>query len=354
MKKCFYSHTLLLLLLLVTAPTVTAQINVTPDTQVETQKRGQTGLKFLSNSVDARATALGGAVMADMVGSSTSLFYNPASMAGMPGNFHVGLGLLEFITDINYNIASIAYRPQGGNYGVVGLSIISVDYGEFLGTIRANNESGFVDTGAFSPSALAVGIGYARSFTDRFAAGVHIKYALQDIGSDFVTSQDFSSGQSLSTESYDINTVAFDFGVVYSTGFRSLTLGFSARNFSQELTYVRENFELPLTFQFGISMNLMDLTSLDPNVHNLTLHADATRPRDFNEHVKLGLEYSFQNIIFLRGGMAQIGVSDEEQGINLGAGLHYQLNNISFGADYTYTDFGIFGSVNRVSLQLGL
>ena len=353
MKKCFYTQTLLLALVLVLVPAALGQTIVTPDTQVETQKRGQTGLKFLSNSVDARATALGGAVMAELNGSSVSMFYNPASMAGMAGTFHVGLGSLEFITDINYNIASASYRPSGGNYGVFGLSIISVDYGDFIGTIRANNKAGFVETGTFAPTALAIGLGYARSFTDRFAMGFHVKYALQDIGEGFATSQDFDTGAVATTEDYDINTIAFDFGVVYATGFRSLTLGFSARNFSRELTYVRENFELPLTMQFGISMNLLDFTSLNPATHALTLHADATRPRDFVEHLKLGLEYSFLNIFSLRGGFAQLGVSSEEQGINLGAGLHYNVNNLNFGADYTYTDFGLFGDVNRVSIQVG-
>ncbi|MDX1546455.1 MAG: PorV/PorQ family protein [Rhodothermales bacterium] len=344
--------TLLLGMLLALAPAASAQQNVTPDTDVETEKRAQTGMKFLSMSVDPRAAALGGAVTADIYGSSASLFYNPASMAQMPGDFHAKAGVMAFITDINYNNASIAYRPAGGSYGVVGLSFVSVDYGDFMGTVRANNEQGFVETGNYSPSAFAVGLGYARAFTDRFSAGAQVKYAFQDIGDDFITDQDFDSGAVESTESYSKGTVAVDFGIVYATGFESLVIAMSARNFAQELTYVRERFELPLTFQIGAAMNLMDLTSLNPEMHQLNLHLDAQRPRDFDEHIRFGLEYGFMDMVFLRGGFEQLGVS-EEQGVSFGAGLQVGLQGFAFGADYAYTDFGLFGNVNRIALQVG-
>ena len=355
MKKC-YLRTLMLALALTLAPAVYGQETVTPDTNVETKKRAQTGFKFLSTSVDARAAALGGALTAELYGSSVSMFYNPASMARMDGTFHATLSQLQFIAEIDYNIASVAYRPGGGNYGVFGLSITSVDYGDFIGTIRANNEAGFIETGTFSPTALAVGVGYARTFSDRFSAGAHIKYAFQDFGGTFATSTTggpvSSPSDIVTSESYDQGTIAVDFGIVYATGFRSLVFAMSTRNFSQELTYERENFELPLTFQIGLAMNMIDFTSLNPDDHSLMVHVDAQRPRDFTEHVRFGVEYTFLGIVSLRGGFEQLGVADE-QGVSLGGGLKYEASNMRFGANYAWTDFGLFGSVNRFGLQIG-
>lgn len=359
MKRCFYSTSMAVLVTFFLATSAFAQDTVTPDTEVETEKRAQTGLKFLSTSVDARATAIGGAVTAQLEGSSVSMFYNPASMAGMQSNFHASFGDLQFITDIRYNAVSAAYRPSGGNYGVIGVSVTNVDYGEFIGTVRANNAQGFIETGEYSPTALAVGVGYARSFTDRFAAGAHIKYAFQNLGEEFVTSQDLD-GQSGTTfdpdlvtdsQDYSIGTVAVDFGVVYHTGFRSLVIAMSARNFSQELIYVRERFELPLTFQLGTSFDLVDLTSINPNMHSLTVHIDAQRPRDFQEHVKFGAEYTFMEIISLRAGFEQ--TVSEEEGVSLGAGLQYGFGGFEVGADYAYTDWGFFGDVQRLGIQIG-
>ena len=348
MKRCFFIPTLTLLLVLAFSFEARAQ-DVTPDTEVTTEKRAQTGFKFLSTSIDARASALGSAMTAEMSGSSVAMFYNPASMANMEGQFHLNAAQTQFITDINYNIASVGFNPQGGKFGVFGLSLMSVDYGDFIGTVRADNAQGFEETGAFAPTALAIGLGYAKLVTDRFAVGGHVKYALQDLGS-FAINRD---GGSLTNESFDTGTVAVDFGVVYNTGFKSLTLGFVARNFSQELTYVRESFELPLTLQFGVSMNLLDFTSMDPSMHQLRANVDVQRPRDFAEHARFGLEYTFMELLSLRGGFEQFG-QDEEQGLSLGAGLHHTFNNIRVGADYAYTDFGIFGNLNRIALQIGL
>ncbi len=74
MKKRFYTNTLLLIAALVLVPTAFGQVaGLTPDTKVETEKRAQTGMKFLSLSVDARAASLGSAMTAELTGSSVSM-----------------------------------------------------------------------------------------------------------------------------------------------------------------------------------------------------------------------------------------------------------------------------------------
>ena len=115
MNKRFFFSTLTLALLLAAGTSVHAfgqAAGLTPDTEVETEKIGQTGMKFLSTSVDARATAIGSALTAEMQGSSVSMFYNPASMAFMDGRVHAAVGNVGFIADIAYNQGSIAFRPR--------------------------------------------------------------------------------------------------------------------------------------------------------------------------------------------------------------------------------------------------
>ncbi len=359
MKRSIATTCLLVAIGLLTAPSVLAQTFIpSPDEEVETVKRGQTGFKFLSASVDARATAMGGAVTSSSTGSSSAMFYNPASMARMNGDFSAGFGIMNYLVDIQYNAASVAYRPGGGNYGVIGFSLVNVDYGDFLGTVRAENEQGYVDTGVYNPTALAVGLGYARSFTDRFSIGAHVKYAKQDLGDHFKARSDdatstLDDGTTATLEDYGLNTIAFDFGVLYDTGFESLTIAMSTRNFSRELVYERERFELPLTFQIGVSMDVMDLTSMDPNMHSFMVSVDAQRPRDFAEHVKIGGEYTLMNILSLRGGLGRAFVGeDSEEGVSFGAGLKYSAGNIGFGVDYAYTDFGVFDAIQRFAVNI--
>jgi hypothetical protein len=362
MKRSLFTTWLIAAIVLLMVPSAAAQTAIPgPETEVETDKRGQTGFKFLTTSVDARASGMGGAVTSSVEGSSTALFYNPASMARMQGNFHASAGNVEYLVDLTYNFASAAYSPVGGRYGVFGVSFINVDYGDFIETIRADNAAGFIELGTYSPTALALGLGYARSFTDRFSVGAQVKYALQDLGTFAVARQEgggttVGDGTSVSMRDYSFNTLAVDFGILYNTGFRSLTLAMSTRNFSRELIYEQERFELPLTFQIGMSMDMMDLTSLDPSAHSLLVAVDAQRPRDFVEHLKIGTEYTLMDVLSIRGGWSQafVGSDDTEEGLSLGAGLYYDIQGIGFGADYAYTDFGLFGELHRIALQISL
>ena len=322
-----------------------------------TNKRGQTGMKFLQMSVDARASGMASAMTALENSSSIAMFYNPASMARLQTTGNVALNRVSWVADINYNAASAAYRPGGGGYGVFGISVVAVDYGTFYGAIRSNNESGYVSTGEFSPTAFAAGLGYAKALTDRFAVGGNLKYVTQDLTESVMgfqenESDDPSLDPSLyNTQGNSKSTVAVDFGVLYNTGFRSLNFAMSARNFSRELTYEAQNFELPLTLTIGISMDMIDFTSMSSDVHSLVLAVDAARPRDYYEHMNLGMEYTFMELLSLRAGYA---FPTDEEGISLGAGLNVDFGGIGLGADYAYTSFGILGNVNRIGLQFSL
>lgn len=345
MKNRLLKLTLLALAVLL-VPRVEAQV-VEGFQDPDTEKLAQTGMKFLSVSVDPRAAAMGDALTAEDVGSSIAMLYNPAGMARLQNNIHVGVMQAQWIGEIDYNAGTIAFAPQGGIYGVFGVSVIAVDYGDFIGTIRADNDRGYEDIGNFSPTALSVGVGYARALTDRFAVGGNAKFVKQDLGSFPVS---FDDNNNLVNESYDISTVAFDFGVLYHTGFRSLSIAMSARNFSQELQYEEENFELPLTFRIGATMNVLDFTNMNTNMHSLRVSVDAERPRDFSEQVKVGAEYLFMNTLALRAGH---GWPTDERGVNLGVGLQRDIGTLSFAFNYAYTEFGVFDNVNRLGVQLG-
>ena len=40
-------------------------------------------------------------------------------------------------------------------------------------------------------------------------------------------------------------------------------------------------------------MNVVDFTAINPDMHSIQLHVDAQRPRDFAEHIRFGVEYTF-------------------------------------------------------------
>ena len=328
---------ILLLLLLFTAVSASAQ----------QKKLAQTAMKFLSVSVDPRAAALGDALTAIDHGSS-SLFYNPSGMAWQESYIDLALGQTQWIADINYSVGSLSIRPGSGRFGVIGFSFIMVDYGDLEETIRFNNDQGFLDIGTFSPSAWSFGVGYARKLSDRFSVGAQFKLANQYLANSVSGIDD--AGDYM-RENAEQRVLAYDFGVLYKTGFRSLNFAVSARNFAPEITFSEESVALPLTLNIGVSMDVMDLISQGSRIHQLLLSVDAANPRDFSEQIKVGTEYVFLRTFILRAGYT---FPTDEQGVTFGFGLKQSLRRFGFGADYSYTDFGNLPNVHRLAIRFSL
>lgn len=350
-KKTIFITTLVAMFVMFVVPAAFGQGRDFPES--ETKKRSQTGMKFLNFSVDARAAAMSNAVTAQDQMNSVALFYNPAGMGWQENAFHVSVGNTDWIADIDYNMATASFRPSTGEYGVFGISFLAVDYGEFFGTIRSDTDpKGFVDSGTFSPSAFAIGFGYAKAVTNRFSVGAQVKFVREDLKSSVIEFAEGGGAEDPSTWIEQDNrdsAIAFDFGVLYRTGFKSLNFAMTARNFAAEQRYAEENFELPLTFRVAILMDLVDFTKLDKNVHSLLFTIDTERPRDFSEQLTVGAEYTFMNTLALRAGYTS---PTDEQGISLGAGLKRTFGgDVGFALDYSYTDFGVFNNVNRFTFQ---
>lgn len=312
------------------------------------EKRAQTTMKFLSTPLDARAAAMGDAHTALQLGA-TSMFYNPSSMAQMQEKVSVTAGHLEWIADITYNSAAVAYRPSDGRYGVVGLHLATVDYGEFQETILAENEAGYLDLGNFSPTSVAAGLTYSYALSSEFMIGGTVKYVSMDLGNAVIGG--FESGNDdYQRRKYRGNTTAYDFGLLYKIGYKSLKFAMSVRNFATEVSYDTEKTEIPLAFRVGLSMDLVDLTSLDSDLHSFIFAIDANRPRDYYEQIMLGGEYTFLKRFSLRGGYV---FPADESNLSFGAGVRQPIGNGAVKVDYSYTAFGIFDNVQRLSVQLG-
>lgn len=274
--------------------------------------------------------------------------YNPATMAHIEGNYAATAGVVQWIAGINHNSAAFVFKPAGGRFGVFGVNAISVDYGDIIATVvDETNEKGYSDIGFINPTALAVGFSYANAITDQFSVGANFRFSQQDLGS---VAMGTNNTGGYNFESFKASTNLVDFGVLYKTGFESLQFGMAFRNFSPEIEYDDESSELPLTFKIGISMDVFDLTNLDKDVHSLLVSIDANRPRDFDEQLLFGFQYTFVNRFMIRGGH---GFPKDEEGFSLGMGIKQPLGSLTLSVDYSYTAFGVFGEVNRFGAKIG-
>lgn len=306
-------------------------------------KLAQTGFQFLSVMPDARSAALMGAVAMTPGYYSTALWTNPSYLADMNTKLEIMANQAEWIADINYYSMTTAFLPANGRYGVLGLSMLYVDYGNIEGTIIAENELGYLEMNEpIKPSAYAAGLGYAIRLSDRFAVGGQIKLTNQNLGPAVRSLSDAGNDQNV--DNNEVSTLAFDLGTQYKTGLKSLVFSMAVRNFSREVKYAMEGFQLPLTFNIGVSMNLLDLYPGASGAHSLVLAADAAHPRSYPEFVQLGAEYSFLSTFFLRIGYMS---NRAEEDFSYGFGFR----KFGLGVDYAYTPFGVFDNVQRFSIN---
>ncbi len=311
-------------------------------------KWAQTGFDFMMVTQDARSAAMGDAVNS-LAGGAYSLFHNPATMAEMPTVFDVAAGVNSWIADIKQFSLCASVSPFSGRYGVAGVSLQSVDYGDVQGTMVWNNSDGYIDTGNLTPSALAVGVGYAYMISTQFGVGAQVRLAYQSLGSSAVP-----EGNALVTKQNAASAVAYDFGTIFNTGIKSLAFGMSIRNFSQNITYEQESFQLPLLFTIGVSANLFDFIGARGPDQSLIVSCDATHPRSHPEQVKVGFEYQFMKLIALRGGYI---AGNSEDSYTLGVGLSSAalgISTMNFSIDYSYTPFGVFNNVQRFTARFAM
>lgn len=314
------------------------------------QKWAQTGFTFLEITSDARSTAIGEAVNS-LSGYSGALFHNPATMADIQSTFNSTFSINTWIADIKHVQFSMMFSPFSGDYGVVGFSLQSVDYGKVFGTVVAFNEEGYINTEIFNPSALAFGIGYAKMISKQFGVGGHVKLAYQALGKSIVD-VGTSTNPSFITKRNVAEVVAYDFGTIFKTGLRSIAFGMSVRNFSKEIKYEEEGFQLPLLFTLGVSADVFEFTEMQMEDQKLLLSIDATHPRSHPEQVKIGLEYNFMDALLLRGGYVS---GNHQDDITYGIGVSTAgLGMRDFGdveVDYSYTPFGILNNVQKFTVR---
>jgi hypothetical protein len=308
----------------------------------ENVKLAQTGMQFLSVVSDARAAAMAGAVTTVRM-ESASLFFNPAGMAETDRLFHLSGSYNLWIADIKHYTASASYRPMSGDLGVFGLSFQYVDYGEILGTSISTADIGYVDDGPLKAYGIALGLGYAKALSEAFSVGGQIRWVSQKLGQSLVPSVDGTTMQ----ENKASNLGVFDFGTIFKPGFKSFAFGMSVRNFSKEITFQDQSFELPLTFTLGVSMDIMDLLNDRSLVSSAYVSVDAVHNRDYHEQLFFAGDVTLLDVLSLRGGYI---TNSDEQGFTLGFGVHRS----GVAADFAYVPFGVFNHAMRYTIRFSM
>lgn len=300
-------------------------------------KVGTTSFQFLKVTPDARSTALGEAYTS-VVNTSEAVFWNPAALTRVD-NIDVASSYVDWLLDISHFSIAAAYSI--GNLGTIGFQAVLTDMGEIEETrvdhLFRLEEHGIYNPGltgkTVQPGSMVFGLSFARRLTDKFSFGLTVKYAREDL-----VVQTASS-------------VIFDGGVLFNTGFNSLTLSTVLRHFGPKITYYNKSYPLPQTLTLGLSGYLIAPESsflMNSEASKLLFSYDLSQPRDYSQQHHVGMEYAFRNLFFLRTGYK---INFDEEGLTYGFGIDYSGVRV----DYSYNDFGEFlNAVHRFSVGFGL
>jgi len=301
---------------------------------------GTSMANFLKIGMGARATAMGDAYVA-LADDISSLYWNPGGLPTMDGN-EVLFQATNWFFDSKIYYFGLAYNFE--SVGTVGLSLTSFTSGDIEETTVWEPEG----TGRkFTANDFAVGLTFARQITERFSAGLTVKYIHESL--------DRVQG----------STIAIDIGSVFVTNFlNSMRIGFVMSNLGgrmqldgSDLTvqylaepgtkYTRaqlgtESWDIPLLFRGGIASDVLNTES-----YRLTLSAEVMDSRDFTARMATGGEVALYDILFLRGGYK---FRYDEADYTLGAGFKFNITGIGIKLDYAYANYGLLDKSQRFSI----
>ena len=314
---------------------------------------GTGGAAELLIPTGTRDISMGGATIATSSGIE-ALFWNPAGAAKMSNDAALYVSHMNYIADIGVDYGAVSAQFEG--FGVVSFSLKSLSVGDIAVT-TADNPDGTGQT--FAPQFFTVGLTYSRQLSDRIAVGVTTNLVSERLADVSATG------------------VAFSVGVQYDNlgSVNGLSAGVAVKNIGPQMrfdgpglnnlasvatqsrgpNYVKvqaASFELPSTIEFGLGYK----TSFDDN--NSLLLASTFQNNNFSDdEYKLGAEYSYENLFFVRGGYSfaqeESDTRDYLFGGTAGAGVHTQLGSLDLTFDYAFRAAKFLDANHIFSVKLG-
>lgn len=315
------------------------------------RKVGTSAAQFLKIGVGARALALGSAFGA-VANDANTVYWNPAGMVNLNNISWTG-SHTNWFADISHQYTALVI-PMG-NSSALGLSATFITMGEEEITTEADPQG----TGFFwNANDIAVGISYARWMTNRFAIGVTMKYISQKIYNE------------------SASTFAVDVGTYLKTGYKGVIIGMCFSNFGGSLQLhgrdlIREYdpnpdntlnasvdtrlhtqpWPLPVNFRVGVAIDIMGAGDrfVSSEDSRFTLAIDGTHPNDDSEKLNFGLEYAWQEMLFVRFGY---GTGYDLIEFAYGGGLKFNIGGTTFVCDYALAPYGELDNVHHFTIGL--
>jgi hypothetical protein len=323
----------------------------------QNQRTGTAAATELLIPVGARDLALAGSSIANSVGTE-ALYWNPAGIGRTSHGAEAMFSTMSYIADIHVNYGAVV--AKFGEFGVMGFSIKSLDFGEIPLTTQADPEG--LGGKTFSPTYVTLGLSYGRALTDAISAGVTAKMISERI--DAVSASDF----------------AFDIGLQYDglAGVSGLQMGITVKNIGPQMQFdggglyrsaittegnrpeeryklAAASFELPSLIEIGVAYKGTVQDNMSYSVNGVFMNNNL-----YEDEYRIGGEYGIKMDpvqLFARAGYGFVPqVKDQNDrifGATFGFGIVYNVGGADLGIDFAYRQVQLFDNNVVVALKIG-
>jgi hypothetical protein len=314
---------------------------------------GSAGASQLLINPWARSSGWGGANIASVRGLE-SLYGNVAGLA-FTEKTELIFSRTSWLADIPIN--SFGFSQRLNETSVLALGITSISIADIVRTTELLPDGGL---GTYSISATNINLAYSKAFSNSIFGGFVFKSIVEG-------TSDVTAGG-----------IALDAGIQYVTGNSDhIKFGIALKNvgptmvfdgdgisfrgnapdneYTMTLEHRTDAFELPSLLNIGLAYDLQLL----PDNHRLTTAGTFTSNSFKNDQYRVGLEYSYKDLVMIRGGYVyENEIADgsvDLTGPTAGFTVELPLSGeTTFGIDYSMRPSEHFGLLNSIGVRIDL
>ncbi len=272
------------------------------------QDNASAGTAFLRLGMDARGSAMGGAMTASASGLN-ALQWNPAGLYSA-GSSEIEFSHLSGLDDIDTEFFGFLWKKSEKN--IFAVSVLSNNIGGIEQRTHPTDEP----DGIISSHDFYTGFSYATVIYGKYEVGITAKYLYQKIFT------------------YSAKGYAADIGIKYNLPEYDLVVGAALKNIGSLGELKSEKPEMPAMFSAGL---LYKIPVIQDSDHEFNMTADFQMYFSADDHAAAGLEYIFRNSFSIRGGYVS---NYEERGISFGGGINYKIYLLDYAYLPNVTSFG--------------
>ena len=303
--------------------------------------------------VGGQYLALNGSAVAYASGLE-AIYWNPAGVYLNNSNASAIFSFREYIADMN--MSYVAVSGNFGDFGTLAVSFRNLNVGDInVTTIQQPDGTGEI----ISPTYFVLGFTYSRVLSDRISIGANFNFINESWGGVSANGFSVDAGvqyRDLFTPGLSLGVVVKNLGGAMKYDGSALFIQADDPSSGRGNTFYQvaaASFELPSEFSLGLSYTKA------LNEENLLSFSGAFVNNNFAyDDYKFGLEYAYNNILFLRGGYLFSPQSSDDrpnifQNYTLGLGLNLrEFSDIDVSLDYAFVPVEFFNNNHTFSIRV--